>query len=92
MPTNVRKQLEIYEKQKIQYDLLKQQIQEDMTEAMEKNNITNFEKENISITYKKPSTRRTLDNKKIQSEMPEIYNRYLKETSIKGSFQIKVNI
>lgn len=45
----------------------------------------------IKFTYVKTSTRKTIDSKKLQEEMPEIYNKFLKTTKVSSSLRISVD-
>lgn len=44
----------------------------------------------LKFTYVKGSTRKTIDSKKLQEEMPEIYNKFLKESEVKSSIRTSV--
>ena len=57
---------------------------------MEANNIAKIETEELSISYVAPTTRESLDSKKLRDEMPEVYDAYAKISQIKSSIRIKV--
>lgn len=59
-------------------------------EAMKKNNLKTFETGKLKFTYVAPSVRKTVDTKKLQAEQPEVYNAYLKESTVKESLRIAV--
>ena len=44
----------------------------------------------LKFTYVKSSVRKTIDSKKLQEEMPEIYNKFLKESNVKSSIRTSV--
>jgi hypothetical protein len=44
----------------------------------------------LKFTYVKGSVRKTVDTKKLQEEMPEIYNKFLKESNVKSSIRTSV--
>lgn len=44
----------------------------------------------LKFTYVKGSVRKTVDSKKLQEEMPEIYNKFLKESNVKSSIRTSV--
>lgn len=44
----------------------------------------------LKFTYVKSSVRKTVDSKKLQEEMPEIYNKFLKESNVKSSIRTSV--
>ncbi len=41
----------------------------------------------FKVSYVKGSIRKSLDNKKLQDEEPEIYNKYLKETEVSSTIK-----
>lgn len=65
-------------------EVLKQQI----VEAMRTQSIKSFENESIKITYIAPTTRETIDSKKLKAEMPEIAAKYTKTSKVKDSVRI----
>lgn len=44
----------------------------------------------LKFTYVKGSVRKTVDSKKLQEEMPEVYNKFLKESNVKSSIRTSV--
>jgi predicted phage-related endonuclease len=42
----------------------------------------------FTVTYVKPTTRVSLDSKRLQEELPEIYASYIKETQVKASVKL----
>lgn len=44
----------------------------------------------LKFTYVNGSVRKTVDTKKLQEEMPEIYNKFLKESRVKSSIRTSV--
>lgn len=71
---------------KDQYDAFK----DDLKEAMEQNGLIKVECDNIKINYIAESTRETFDSKAFKSDMPELYNEYVKFSKVKASVRIKV--
>lgn len=57
---------------------------------MEANNIAKIDTENLLISYIAPSSRESLDAKKLRDEMPEVYDAYAKIAQVKSSIRIKV--
>lgn len=75
-------------------DLLKA-IEEEMAEwkqttleAMERNAIKKYENETISITYVAPTSRTSVDSKKLKDSFPDVYDTCTKTSNIKASLRI----
>lgn len=67
------------------------QIKESLLKAMEKHGIKKFENQQVSFTYVAPTTRKTLDKKKLETEHPEIdLSQYQKESKVSASVRIQV--
>ena len=81
-----------FEKQALEMKLKQDELKQKLLEAMEENNITNWETPNgeIKVSYRKPSTRTTLDSKRLKEELPDIYEEYSKTTAVKSSIVMKV--
>lgn len=47
---------------------------------------------NTKLTYVSPSTRATIDNKKLKEEEPEIAKKYMKMTNVKASVRLEETI
>lgn len=72
---------------------LKQQEEEvraAIQNAMQENGIKHIENEILSITYIAETSRKTLDSKRLKSAMPEIWDRFSKNSNVKPSIRIKV--
>lgn len=61
-----------------------------LLEQMEKAGVKKWETGNIAVTYVAPSTRVTIDSKRLKEEQPEVYNSYTKVTETKQSLRIKI--
>lgn len=59
-----------------------------LLDAMEKNNIKKWENDVIAITYSPPTTRNQLDSKKLKNDHPDIFEKYVKTSSVKSSVRI----
>jgi predicted phage-related endonuclease len=63
---------------------------------MEENGITECYKINgeiegsLKVSYRKASTRTTLDSKKLKEELPDIYDEYSKISNVSSSISISV--
>lgn len=66
------------------------ELKEKLYEELESRGIKKIENESISITLVLPSTRESLDTKKLREEKPDIYDEYAKISPVKGSVRIKV--
>ena len=75
-----KKQLEAQDK------VVRQQLQE----LMDQYGIKKFENDILKITYVEPTTRTTIDSKKLKEDLPAIAEKYSKVTQVKGSVRIEV--
>ena len=55
---------------------------------MKKNGVKTVDRNKLKITYVAPSTRTSVDSKKLQKEEPEIYKKYVETTTVAGSIKI----
>ena len=72
-------------------NLLKEKVdkvKETLYSTMEKEGIKTVDRNKLKITYVAPSTRVSVDSKKLQKEEPEIYKKYAKTTTVAGSIKI----
>ena len=44
----------------------------------------------MKVSVKKGSTRKTVDSSRLKDEMPDVYDKYVKETKVKDSLSIKI--
>lgn len=65
-------------------------LKESLLEVMEKNGIKSFETDNIKLTVKAASERKTFDSARFKADHPEDYEKYLKTSSVKSSLTIKL--
>ena len=65
-------------------------LKESLLEVMEKNGIKSFETDNIKLTVKAASERKTFDSTRFKADSPEVYEKYLKTSSVKSSLTIKL--
>ena len=78
------------EKQIKDLKALQESYKENLLKEMEENNVLKVDTEELSISYVAPSTRETLDSKKLKEDLPDIYDLYVKFTDVKSSLRIKV--
>lgn len=81
----------IYDLKK-QYDAIElrnNDIKEQLKQAMEDNGIKKYENEFLAITYVAPTTRKTVDSKKLKELHQDIYEECSKVSDVKSSLRIK---
>ena len=83
-------QLAEFEKQVKYYKDKEEELKKIILEEMEEKNILKIENEEISISYVAPSERETFDTKKFREEHEELYDDYVKFTTVKPSIRIKL--
>ncbi len=57
-------------------------------DTMGKEGVKTVDRGKLKITYVAPSTRVSVDSKKLQEKEPEIYKKYIKTTNVAGSIKI----
>lgn len=67
----------------------KKEIQESAMMAMVKSGEYSWKGNSVSFTRRKDSIRKDFDKKAFQKDYPELYNKYIKDTSTVGSVTIK---
>ena len=63
-------------------------VKETLYSTMEKEGVKTVDRGKLKITYVAPSTRVSVDSKKLQKEEPEIYKKYVNTTTVAGSIKI----
>ncbi len=74
--------------QKKQAEAQAKALREELMTAMENQGVKSFENEQLKITYILPSTRETIDSKKLKAEYPEIAEKVTKTCNTKASIRI----
>ena len=77
------RKLHDFQVQKAQMEMQEKEIKEAILTAMENNDIKSFENDFLKVTYKAPSTRKTVDTKALKDE--GLYDLYTKESPVKSS-------
>lgn len=67
-----------------------EEIKEKIKNEMENNGVKKLENDYLMITYIAPTTRNTIDSKKLQEKYIDIYNECLKTSEVKSSIRIKI--
>ena len=77
------------------FELLKKEVEAqneilkaELLEAMKTQGIKSFENDALKITYIEPTTRETIDSKRLKEELPEIAEKYKKISKVKDSVRI----
>ena len=65
-------------------------MREELEKAMNDYGVTSFENEFVKITHVDPTTKVTVDSKKLKTELPDIYEKYSKVSDVKGYVKISV--
>lgn len=87
---DVVKKIRSLEEVRIEAEMTMKELKEELIEAMESNGITDgFETNGLKVIYKKPSTRTTLDSKKVKEELPDIFEKYSKTSEVKSSVSLE---
>lgn len=76
--------------QKKQLEAQDKVVRQELQEAMDKYGIRKFENDILKITYVEPTTRETIDSKKLKAELPAVAAKYTKISQVKGSVRIEV--
>lgn len=66
-----------------------EELQQGLLELMKQSNVKSFKCDRLSLSYKEPSTRKSIDSKLLESKYPQIYEECLKESLVKESITIK---
>ena len=90
LETWVSSQLAEFEKQVKFYKEQEEELKKKILEEMEKKNIIKIESDDILINYISASERETFDTKKFREEHEEMYDDYVKFTTVKPSIRIRI--
>lgn len=69
---------------------LEKKFKEQLMTVMEQNNIRSYESDELTITYVDSYDRETLDTKGLKKTHPDIYDSFVKMTTVKPSVRIKL--
>lgn len=76
--------------QKKQLEAQDKALRQELQAAMDKYGVKKFENDILKITYVEPTTRETIDSKKLKEELPAVAAKYTKISQVKGSVRIEV--
>ena len=82
----IEMKLKAFQIEKARMEMLEKEIKEAMLTAMEQNGIKSYESDNVRITYKAPSTRKSVDSNALKEQ--GLYEAFLKESPVKASVVI----
>ena len=82
----VEMKLKAFQVEKARMEMLEKEIKEAMLQAMEQNGIKSYESDNVRITYKAPTTRKTVDTAALKEQ--GLYEAFTKESPVKASVSI----
>ena len=86
----VIEQFKNFIKLKEEFDLKEKELKHSLKEAMEKLEIKKFVVNGLCATIKEATVRKSLDTTRIKTEMPDIYEEYLKETPVSSSITLTI--
>ena len=66
------------------------ELRRKLQEAMDAHGIRSFENDLLKISYVEPTTKASIDSKKLKAELPEIAEKYTKISPVKGYVKIVV--
>ena len=90
VPDDAIKKLRQLEETRLQAEMEMKEFKERVLELIETNGINDgIELNGLKIVYKKPSTRTTLDSKKVKEDLPEIFEKYSKTSDVKSSVSLE---
>lgn len=76
--------------QKKQLEAQDKALRQELQVAMDKYGVKKFENDILKITYVEPTTRETIDSKKLKEDLPAVAAKYTKISQVKGSVRIEV--
>lgn len=76
--------------QKKQLEAQDKDVRQQLEKVMGEYGIKQFENDLLKVTYVEPTTRTTIDSKKLKEELPAVAEKYTKRTIVKGSVRIEV--
>ena len=79
-----------FESMRLDMDLKSKQVKEEIKKAMEENNLLTYEDDFVKFSYRKATTRTSIDSKKLKEELPDIYEEYSKTTNVSSSVSMEV--
>lgn len=78
-----------FQKKALEMDLKVKEVKEKIKIAMEENNRLTYEDDFIKITYRKGTTRTSIDSARLKKELPDIYQEYSKTSNVSSSISVE---
>ena len=78
------------EKQFKEMESERKKLKSNIIDAMEKYEVSSFDNDIFSVSYKKPSKFTTFDKDSFKKDYPELYEKYLKESTRSSSIVFKL--
>lgn len=80
-----------FQKEALKMKMIEDDLKSKIKTAMEENGIDkSFEIGELKVSYRKASTRTTIDSKKLKEDLPDIYEEYSKTSNVSSSISISV--
>lgn len=90
LPQTVIQTLVNFERMAKQIKDQQEELKKEILEAMERNGILKIEAPELTINYIAETDRETFDAKGFRTEYPELYDDFVKISTVKPSIRIKV--
>ena len=82
--------IEELEARKKQLEESRDNLKKFLTSEMEKNGVLSWETDRVRVSYKKGYTKAGVDTKALKAEMPEVYERFKKESEVSPTISITI--
>lgn len=82
--------IEELEARKKQLEESRDNLKKFLTSEMEKNGVLSWETDRVRVSYKKGYTKAGVDAKALKAEMPEVYERFKKESEVSPTISITI--
>ncbi|SHK38297.1 hypothetical protein SAMN02745163_03721 [Clostridium cavendishii DSM 21758] len=86
----VLKKLEELEIQSKNIKEQQEKLRVDLIKAMETHGVKKWDNEVMTVTYTAPTTKTSIDSKKLKEELPDVFAKYSKTSNVKSSIRIKL--
>jgi len=83
-------QIALFKQKALEIELLEKELKQKIKNCMEEHGVTEFENDYFKVSYRKASTRTTIDSKKLKEELPDIYEAYAKTSNVASSISLEV--
>lgn len=74
--------------EKKRLEALDETMRKELQKAMEMYGVTTFENDFVKITHVAPTTKVSVDSKKLKAELPNVYEKYSKTSNVNGYVKI----